>query len=187
MRTILAGQASDVMPSLALIATSGMRDSINWSIPFFAAKWKDALVADSLDAVKRYWSALRSRDARQILESVTEDVEWLAPRDNATAVALGVTNHMIGAQAVIRFILEDFPRLFSNGLSIDLISATETGDTVVFEQRQRASLVNGRNLDLNYVFVFEIANGKVRRIREYMDTHGQHRMVFGDQAARKII
>jgi len=42
------------------------------------------------------------------------------------------------AIAYIKFILEDFRRLFSNGMEIDVISSTAEGNRVVIEQRQRA-------------------------------------------------
>jgi len=140
------------------------------------------------EIVKAYWAALFSRDPAKIRAAVTQDVEWLAPPANATAVALGVTHHMVGPDAIIKFILEDFRRLFSNGMEIDVISSTAEGNRVVIEQRQRATLAGGQDFDLVYVFIFETADGKVSRIREYMDTFGGHAIVFGaGEAPRQIV
>jgi uncharacterized protein len=123
------------------------------------------------------WHAFKSRDPRRMREVLTDDVEWFAPPGNATATALSVTHHMVGPDAIIGFLLEDFPRLFSNGMSIEPLSVTAEGDRVVFEQRQSATLSNGRAFDLIYVFIFEMSGERVRRIREYMDTYSGHLQV----------
>lgn len=144
-------------------------------------------MTDNLQIVRNFWSALFSRDPARIEDAVAEDVEWIAPPGNATAVALGVTHHMIGPKAICRFILDDVRRLFSNGIEVEVLSITAGDDRVIFEQRQTALLANGRNFDLIYVFIFEVAGGRVRQVREYMDTHKGHRMVFGDQEPRQIV
>lgn len=141
-------------------------------------------MSENLDAVRRFWQALRSRNPDNIRAAVTSDVEWIAPPDNATAAALGITHHMIGPEAICRFMIDDFPRLFSNGMEVEIISIVADKDRVVFEQRQKAVLSNGRAFDLLYVFIFEVSGGQVRRIREYMDTHSGRLMVFGDEVPR---
>lgn len=133
------------------------------------------------------WQAFMSRSEASIHEVLTEDVEWIAPKANATAVALGVTEHMVGRSAIAGFILNDFPRLFSNGMDIETVSVTAQDNRVVFEQRQTAILANGRTYDNVYVFIFEMEGVRVRRIREYMDTHGGYQMVFGENAPSKIV
>lgn len=142
---------------------------------------------DSKQAAANVWTAFASRNAASIHEVLTDDVEWIAPKRNSTAVALGVTDHMIGKEAISSFLLNDMPRLFSNGLKIEPISVTAEGDRIVFEQRHIAVLANGRTYENDYVFIFEMAKGKVRRIREYMDTYGGHGMVFGDSPPRQIV
>lgn len=125
------------------------------------------------------WQAFMRRDPSAIRAVLTDDVEWFAPPGNATATALGVTHHMVGPDAIIQFIIDDFGRLFPNGLKIDPLTVTTEENRVVFEQRQSATLINGRAFDLTYVFIFEMHEGCVRRIREYMDTYDGHRQVFG--------
>lgn len=142
---------------------------------------------DTKQAATNVWKAFASRDAATIHSVLTEDVEWIAPKRNATAVALGVTDHMVGQEAISSFLTQDLRRLFSNGLKIEPISLTVEGDRVVFEQRQTAVLSNGRAYDNCYVFIFEMVGLRVRRIREYMDTFGGHEMVFGDAKPTKIV
>ena len=141
---------------------------------------------DSKQAALAAWRAFGSGDAASIRAVLTDDAEWRAPAGNATAVALGVTDHMIGAEAIARFILEDYPRLFSGGMRVDPISVTAEGARVVFEQRQSATLANGRAYALDYVFIFEMQGTRVRRIREYMDTRSGYAQVFGPAPAAAI-
>lgn len=35
--------------------------------------------------------------------------------------------------------------------------------------------------------LFEMQDGRVRVMREYMDTHKGYRMIFGDEPAREIV
>lgn len=135
---------------------------------------------DSKAAAIAVWTAFKSRDRDQIISVLADDVEWIAPPGNATAVALGVTDHMIGPDAIADFIIGDMPRLFSTGIKFEPILVVAEGDRVVFEQIQSAVLSNGRSYRNAYVFIFEMAGAKVRRIREYMDTLNGTRMVFGD-------
>lgn len=141
---------------------------------------------DSKQAALAAWRAFGSGDAGRIRAVLTDDAEWRAPAGNATAVALGVTDHMIGAEAIARFILDDYPRLFSGGMQVEPISVTAEGERVVFEQRQRATLANGRAYALDYVFIFEMQGARVQRVREYMDTRSGYAQVFGAAPAAAI-
>lgn len=132
------------------------------------------------DAADAVWRAFSSGDRQTIHDVLTEDVEWIAPPGNATALALDVTSHMVGKAAISGFLLEDFPRLFGNGMDIKVLSVTSEDDRVVYEQRHCARLSNGRAYDNTYVFIFEMEGRKVRRIREYMDTNAGAAMIFGD-------
>ncbi|WP_439566799.1 nuclear transport factor 2 family protein [Sphingopyxis sp.] len=141
----------------------------------------------SKEAAIAVWRAFGSGDADRIRAVLADDVEWCAPPENATAVALGVTHHMVGPDAIIGFIRDDYRRLFPGGMQVDPISVTAEGERVIFEQRQSATLANGRAYALDYVFVFEMAGPRVRRIREYMDARSGHDQVFGTAAAGRIV
>ncbi|WP_171005336.1 nuclear transport factor 2 family protein [Sphingopyxis sp. 2PD] len=146
----------------------------------------EAAAMTSKEAAVAVWRALGSGDADRIRSVLADDVEWRAPPENATAVALGVTHHMVGAEAIVRFILDDYPRLFPNGMEIEPISVTAEGDRVIFEQRHSATLANGRAYALDYVFIFEMAGSRVRRIREYMDARSGYHQIFGTATPGRI-
>ncbi|WP_416338924.1 nuclear transport factor 2 family protein [Paraburkholderia sp. CNPSo 3076] len=61
-------------------------------------------------------------------------------------------------------------------------------DSVVFvEHRLSARLPNGRHYSNDYCFVYEVKDGQVVAIREYMDTRGGWVQVFGDREASRLI
>ncbi|MGF6351697.1 nuclear transport factor 2 family protein [Variovorax sp. W2I14] len=134
-------------------------------------------------AVTEAWKAFASRDAGRIRAAFTDDAEWLAPKDNATGVALGFTDHMIGPDTIVRFLFEEFPKLFVADVSVDFTHLLCDGDTVVLEMRLQATLANGRHYDNDYCFILELRDGRIARMREYMDTQKGRRIVIGDLPA----
>jgi ketosteroid isomerase-like protein len=132
------------------------------------------------------WQAFGTRDEALIASFFHPDAVWIAPASNATAVALGAPSGFTGAQAIARFIAHDFGRLFASDVSSEFRGIVADGDTVIVESRLRATLANGRSYDNDYCFAFELADGRVAVMREYMDTAKGYRMVFGDEAPAKF-
>jgi uncharacterized protein (TIGR02246 family) len=133
----------------------------------------------SKERVIEAWQAFSTRDPERIAAVFTEDAQWLAPAGNATAVALDGSNHMIGRGAITRFITAEFPKLFARDVRIDFKSIIADGDTVVVEERMQATLADGKAYDNDYCFIFELKDGRIHRVREYMDTLKGTKMIFG--------
>jgi ketosteroid isomerase-like protein len=145
-------------------------------------------MTDAKTAAMAAWQAFASRDPDQIRAAFTQDAAWIAPPDNATALALGMSaDDLRTVDGIVRVTTQEFRKLFPDGADFEFTKVVADGDTVVFEQRMRARTVNGRSYDNRYCFVFEMQDGKVKVIREYMDTHAGHRMIFGDETARKLV
>jgi ketosteroid isomerase-like protein len=125
------------------------------------------------------WKAFASRDAQRIGAFFTENAEWIAPKGNATAVAMNHTNHMIGREAIAKFIAEEVPKLFVADVSIDFRGFYSDGQTVIVEERMQATLANGRKYDNDYCFIFELVGEKISKVREYMDTQRGKECIFG--------
>jgi uncharacterized protein len=120
-----------------------------------------------------------SHDPKRISACFTEDAEWLAPQRNATALALDAPDHMIGVAAIVHFVAEKFPKLFVSDVTVDFRSSYCEGDTVIVELRIQAMLANGRTYDNDYCFIFELRDGLIARVREYMDTQKGRVCIFG--------
>jgi uncharacterized protein len=130
-------------------------------------------------AVIDAWKVFGSRDAQRIAAVFTEDAEWLAPKGNATAVALNFTDHMIGRAVIVKFLAEEFHKLFVGDVSVEFRGIYCDGHTVILEERMQATLANGRRYDNNYCFFFELTDGRISKVREYMDTQKGRECIFG--------
>lgn len=133
------------------------------------------------DIVLNAWKTFSSRDAMRIAALFTDDAEWIAPKGNATAVALDHTDHMVGAGQIARFIAQEMHKMFSN---VDIVfrGVYADGDVVIVEERMRATLPGGKPYENDYCFVFTVAGDRIKQVREYMDTRKGWRMVFEDGA-----
>jgi ketosteroid isomerase-like protein len=138
-------------------------------------------VTNPKDIVLNAWNTFASRDAERIAALFTEDAEWIAPKGNATAIALDHTDHMIGARQIARFIAQEMHRMFSE-VEIAFRGIHADGDVVIVEERMRATLPGGKPYENDYCFVFTVAGDRIREVREYMDTRKGWRMVFGEGA-----
>lgn len=134
------------------------------------------------EVVLNAWQTFRTRDASRIAALFTPDAEWIAPARNATAVALDHADHMVGADAIARFISTEMHRLFSE-IDIAFRAVHADGDIVIIEERMRATLPDGRPYENDYCFVFVVEGGRIRQVREYMDTRKGWQMVFGEAVA----
>jgi len=132
---------------------------------------------ESRALVKKAWAEFASRDLGRIAAAFTDDAEWLAPEGNGTAVALGGANRMGGRDAIAAFIATEMRRLFSN-VAVEFRGFFADGPIVVVEEQMRATLPNGTHYVNDYCFVFECRDGKIFRVREYMDTLGGFRQIF---------
>jgi len=133
---------------------------------------------NSKHVVLAAWQALASRDPQRIAAMFAEDAEWLAPANNATAAALNGVSHMIGREQIVQSLGTDIWKLFTANVKVEFRGVYADGDIVVVEHRMQATLANGNTYDNDYCFVFEVENGLIRRVREYMDTARGHHMIF---------
>ncbi|MFJ6621283.1 nuclear transport factor 2 family protein [Kitasatospora sp. NPDC091335] len=138
---------------------------------------RDAM--SSHDIVQAAWKAFATHDADRISAVFTEDAEWLAPPGNATATALDCPSHLVGREVITRFLAEDFSRLFASDVDVTFHGFHADGDRVVVEETMTATLANGNHYANDYCLVFELRDGLIHRVREYMDTARGHHTVFG--------
>ena len=126
--------------------------------------------ADSKAQVAAAWKIFATRDPERIGALFTEDAEWLAPHGNATALALKAPSHLIGRARIAHFIGVEFGTVFCRDVAIEFRGILAEGDRVVVETRLSATLAHGGAYDNDYCFIFELEDGLIRRVREYMDT-----------------
>jgi len=148
------------------------------------------------ETVMALYRAYGTSDERTIERLLHESVTWVAPAGNATQVALGIGKpedaglpagtNTLNREQIVRFMARNFPRFFTDRTNVFRCIAAE-GSFVFVEHRLSARLPNGRNYANDYCFVYEVKDGQVVAIREYMDTRGGWVQVFGDQEASQLI
>ena len=105
--------------------------------------------------VEKYMEATGRSDYEGVLSCLTDDVEWLMP-----------------GQFRVRS-KGDFDRELKNGIfasspAIMMNRLTEEGDVVVAEGKVWATRGDGRTLNADFCDVFEMRNGKIRRVVSYV-------------------
>jgi ketosteroid isomerase-like protein len=143
-------------------------------------------IAENKRFVIETWQAFGSRDAARIASRFKPDAVWVAPHNNATAMALNAGSGLTGAEAIARFIAEDFPNMF-RAARTEFRGIYGDGDVVIVETRLLATLSSGREYDNDYCFILELEDGRIKLMREYMDTAKGFRMMFGEECGAKLV
>jgi ketosteroid isomerase-like protein len=132
------------------------------------------------------WKAFATRDAAQIRKYFREDAVWIAPHNNATALALNAPSGFTSADQIAQFIANDVAKVFPRDVTIHFKGVHAAGNVVIVEERMQATLFNGRHYDNDYCFIFELEEGLITVMREYMDTAKGFRMIFGEEGGTRM-
>jgi ketosteroid isomerase-like protein len=114
--------------------------------------------------VREFLDVFSTGDVPRILERLHDDATW---------AVLGKVEGFAGtrSKAEMGTLLEGVVTMYKAGaLRLTPRELTAEGDRVVVEAEGYGELTNGRVYNPQYVLVFEIADGKVKRVREYLDT-----------------
>ena len=116
------------------------------------------------ELVRSTWHTLLVKgDVEGALRNFTDDVEWWICGNLS-----GTSGTRKGKQD-IRNWFSSGPSVFPNGLTSEVRYSHVDGDIVVAEIRNRGEVANGKVYDNYYCFVFALKDGKIHRIREYVD------------------
>jgi hypothetical protein len=148
------------------------------------------------ETVQQLYAAYASGDPERIRALLHPDVVWVAPAGNATQVALGLGDpndagpprglNDLDRDAIVAFMAHDYPRFFAD-VTFEPRSMIGEGDVVMTEHRMSATLPNGRTYVNDYCFAYEVLDGQVSSIREYMDTRGGWLQVFGGEQSEILL
>lgn len=116
--------------------------------------------------IETYMDGFRRTDRARILSCLTDDVEWEIP---------GVF-HLRGKDEFAKHIVDEG---FVSSPAITVTRLTEGNDLVVAEGSVRTQRQDGTFLNLAFCDVFEMQEGKIRRLVSYlMETQGDWRAAF---------
>ncbi len=148
------------------------------------------------ETVLALYAAYATGDPDRIRALLHPDAIWVAPAGNATQIALGMGNpndagpprglNNLDRDAIVAFMAHDYPRFFTD-VTFEQRSMIAEGNTVLTEHRMSATLPNGRPYVNDYCFAYDVADGRVTAIREYMDTRGGWLQVFGGDTPEVLL
>ena len=105
--------------------------------------------------IETYMDGFRKTDRQQILSCLTDDVEWLIPG----------AFHVRGKNAFAKHIVDEG---FTGQPAITVNRMTEDDNVVVAEGSVRAPKQDGTSLELLFCDVFDMRDGKIRRLVSYL-------------------
>ncbi|HYN10577.1 MAG TPA: nuclear transport factor 2 family protein [Vicinamibacterales bacterium] len=105
--------------------------------------------------VEDYMDGFRNTDRPRILSCLTEDVEWEIP---------GLF-HVQGQAAFNEHIVDEG---FAGQPAITVTRLIEESDVVVAEGSVRTQRTDGRRMNLVFCDVFEMQDGRIRRLISYL-------------------
>jgi uncharacterized protein len=112
-------------------------------------------MSDNKNTIERYIDGFNKLDHAQILSCLTDDVVWTMP---------GIFHHE-GKEA---FDKEIENPAFSGKPVIELTRMTEENDTVIAEGTVLATKADGTKLPLIFCDVFEMRDGKIKKLIGYI-------------------
>ena len=122
------------------------------------------------DAIRRYFRAVAEQDMDALAAGMTDDVVYELPFSETGSVEPGGYRRYEGAAEVVAF----WRSVASSGLKsappedVEL-SITADGARVFIEQRGNMTTADGRPYRNRYVFRFDIRDGRVAQVREYVN------------------
>ena len=106
-------------------------------------------------AVQRYMEGFRETDREKILSCLTDDVEWEIPGLFHSRGRAAFNDHIVDPG-------------FAGNPVISVTRMTEENDVVIAEGTVLAKREDGTLLPLAFCDVFELENGKIRRLTSYL-------------------
>ena len=117
--------------------------------------------------VRKFFELLNAEDLEGVRALLSEDAAWIPQaRDMPGA------GEYRGRNVIVDTFLKPIRALFAQGSpSNRILSMASNGELVLVETHGTGHLKDGRPYDNRYAWAFEIRDGKVAMIREYLDSY----------------
>ncbi len=127
---------------------------------------------ESKNLVRTFIDNLSTGNARAALDAFAEDGSWWVSGD------LPTSGKFVGKQAIFEnFFAGAAQRVEPSSMSFELKKLIGEGDCVAVEWTLRFKTLAGRDYKNDYNLIFELKDGKIQAIREYMDTLYAHEVL----------
>jgi uncharacterized protein (TIGR02246 family) len=120
---------------------------------------------DGKAVIDRYVTALNAGDGATVADSFAEDAVWQLDGE------LPISGTWAGRDAILGDFFGTAAKLFEPGSTrVEVTRMLAEGDDVVLEWTSRARTANGDPYENHCIGVFTITDGRIRAVREFMDT-----------------
>jgi ketosteroid isomerase-like protein len=137
-----------------------------------------AKATDATTVVRRYVSAVEAGDEHTVRDLFAEDATWTLAAGN-----LPISGTWTGREVILTDFLGAALSYYEPGsVRLEITGLTAAEDRVVLQWTSRALTRDGRPYENECIGVFTICNGKIRAVREYMDTLYAHDTAFASTA-----
>ena len=123
--------------------------------------------AENRRHVLDYLDAIRAGDRARAWEAFAEDATWTTPP------SLPWPGFFRGRKAIFDEYFAVDKGIFTTGTSrydLETRNVVAEGDCVVVEMRHRAEVLSGKPYETDHCLVFELRDGRISAVREYIDS-----------------
>jgi uncharacterized protein len=135
---------------------------------------------DSKSVLRRYVAAVQAGDEEAIREVFAEDATW-----TIQAGQLPISGTWSGRGAIVdEFLAAAMSRYAPGSVSLEITGMIAEGDQIVLQWTSRARTREGRPYENGCIGVFNIRDGRIQHVREYMDTLYASEVAFTESVGR---
>jgi uncharacterized protein (TIGR02246 family) len=127
--------------------------------------------------IDAYLTSLQAGDVEGARATFQPDATWWLPGD------LPVSRTWVGRDAILDEFLPTVMARFATGsIAFDTRTVLVEGERAAVEWTVRARSIGGEDYENKYLAIFELRDGLIAEVREYMDTGVMARVLFPDAA-----
>jgi uncharacterized protein (TIGR02246 family) len=129
-------------------------------------------MSDAKAVLTRYVAAVEAGDADTIRASFAPDATW------TLAGELPISGTWTGREAIVDEFLPTAMTSFEPGsVDLEITGMIAEGENVALQWTSRARTLDGSPYENHCIGVFTVRDGRIRAVREYMDTHYAYRAI----------
>jgi uncharacterized protein len=135
-------------------------------------------MTDAKTVLTRYVAAVEAGDADTIRASFAPDATW------TLAGELPISGTWTGRDAIVDEFLATAMKYYEPGsVDLEITGMIAEGENVALQWTSRARTLDGSPYENHCIGVFTVKDGRIRAVREYMDTHYAYRAIARAAAA----
>jgi hypothetical protein len=120
--------------------------------------------ADNKQLIESAFADLAGGNGQPLMDALADDASWTVIGSSPWSGTYE------GKRAIVDELMRPLFRQFANQYTARAIRVIAEGDTVVVEARGEVTTKSGKPYNQTYCYVFQLADGKVRELTEYLDT-----------------